>query len=107
VIDEAAIREIVARLSRPIASGAHTIERAAILAEGSDCAEIEAWIVREGGEPHVEGAGPPGRGLHADRAIGARRRRAVALRASGKRARLTPVQPQRGLPASSCGSVQR
>ncbi|HMJ03958.1 MAG TPA: hypothetical protein VK506_13545 [Conexibacter sp.] len=68
MIDEAAIREIVARLSRPIASGAHTIERAAILAEGSDCAEIEAWIVREGGEPHVEGAGPPGRGLHADRA---------------------------------------
>jgi hypothetical protein len=65
--DEAAIRAIVVRLARPIASGGHTIERAAILAEGSACAEIEAWILREGGEPHVDAAGPRGRGLHADR----------------------------------------
>ena len=68
MIDETTIRAIVVRLARPTASGAHSIERAAILAEGSDCAEIEAWIVREGGEPHVDGAAPPGRGLHADRA---------------------------------------
>ena len=67
MIDEAAIRAIVLRLARPMASGAHTIERAAILAEGSDCAEIEAWIVREGGEPHVEAVAPRGYGLHADR----------------------------------------
>ena len=67
MIDETAIRAIVVRLARPIASGAHTIDRAALLAEGPDCAEIEAWIVREGGEPHVDAAPPRGRGLHADR----------------------------------------
>jgi len=68
MIDESTIRAIVVRLARPVASGAHTIDRAAILAEGADCAAIEAWIVREGGEPHVDAAPPPGRGLHADRA---------------------------------------
>ncbi|HEV7774338.1 MAG TPA: hypothetical protein VGO48_13745 [Conexibacter sp.] len=67
MIDETAIRAIVVRLARPIASGAHTIDRAALLAEGPDCAEIEAWIVREGGEPYVNAAPPRGRGLHADR----------------------------------------
>lgn len=68
MIDETTIRAIVVRLARPTVSGAHTIERAAILAEGSDCAEIEAWIVRKGGEPQFGGAAPPGRGLHANRA---------------------------------------
>jgi hypothetical protein len=67
MIDETTIHAIVVRLARPIASGAHTIDRAAILAEGSDGAEIEAWIVREGGEPHIDAAPPRGRGLHADR----------------------------------------
>lgn len=67
MIDEAAIREIVVRLARPLESGAHTIDRAAILAEGADCAEIEAWIVREGGEPRTNAASARGRGLHADR----------------------------------------
>jgi hypothetical protein len=70
MIDEPAIRALVTRLARPTASGAHTIERAAMLAEGPDCAEIEAWIVREGGEPHVAAAAPRGRGLHADRESG-------------------------------------
>jgi hypothetical protein len=67
MIDDAAIRAIVVRLARPIASGDHTIERAAILAEGSRCADIEAWIVRRGGEPRVDGAVARGRGLHAER----------------------------------------
>ena len=67
MIDETAIRAIVVRLARPIASGAHTIDRAALLAEGPDCAEIEAWIIRAGGEPHMDGATSRGRGLHADR----------------------------------------
>lgn len=70
MIDETEIRAIVVRLARPIASGAHTIDRAALLAEGADCAEIEAWIVRAGGEPHTDATAPRGRGrgLHADRA---------------------------------------
>jgi hypothetical protein len=67
MIDEATIRAIVVRLARPIAPGAHVIERAAILAEGSDCAEIEAWILRKGGEPRSDAAAPPSRGLHAER----------------------------------------
>lgn len=66
-MEDAEIRAIVVRLARPIASGAHTVERAALLAEGADCAAIEAWIVRQNGEPHVDAAGPPGRGLHAER----------------------------------------
>jgi hypothetical protein len=61
------IRAIVVRLARPSASGSHTIERAAILAEGSECAEIEAWIVRRGGEPFVDAAATRGHGLHAER----------------------------------------
>ncbi len=69
MIDEPTIRAIVVRLARPIASGAHVVERAAILAEGSDCAEIEAWILRVGGEPYGDSAMPPRRGgLHAERA---------------------------------------
>jgi hypothetical protein len=67
MMDEATIRAIVVRLARPSASGAHTIDRAAIRAEGPDCAEIEAWIIRAGGEPHTVTAPSRGRGLHADR----------------------------------------
>ena len=67
MIDDDAIRAIVLRLARPVASGAHTIERAAILAEGAECAEIEAWIVRQGGEPLVDAAPARGHGLHAER----------------------------------------
>jgi hypothetical protein len=68
MIEETTIRAIVVRLARPSASGAHIVERAAILAEGSDCAEIEAWILREGGEPYGAATAPRGRGLHAERA---------------------------------------
>lgn len=72
MIDDAAIREIVARLARPTASGDHTIERAAILAEGPNCGDIEAWIARMGGQPQAPAPGSRGhrggRGLHADRA---------------------------------------
>jgi hypothetical protein len=68
MIEETTIRAIVVRLARPSASGARVVERAAILAEGSDCAEIVAWIVRKGGEPCDDGTAPHGRGLHAERA---------------------------------------
>jgi hypothetical protein len=67
MIEDDAIREIVKRLARPGASGVHTIERAAILAEGSECAGIEAWIIRQGGEAHVDGPASRGHGLHAER----------------------------------------
>jgi hypothetical protein len=68
VIEDAAIQEIVVRLARPTASGGHTIERAAILAEGADCGHIEAWILQKGGEPQSGNvAARGGRGLHAER----------------------------------------
>jgi len=70
MIETEAIRAIVARLARPSGSrtGTQVVERAAILAEGSDCAKIEAWILREGGEPCSDAAVSRGRGLHAERA---------------------------------------
>jgi hypothetical protein len=69
VIDDDAIRAIVVRLARPTTSGGHAIERAAILAEGSNCDDIEAWIVRMGGEAEVRSVAKRGRGhgLHAER----------------------------------------
>jgi hypothetical protein len=70
MIEEETIRAIVVRLARPSGSrtGIHVVERAAILAEGSDCAEIEAWILREGGEPCSDATVSQGRGLYAERA---------------------------------------
>jgi hypothetical protein len=65
-IDDTGIQDLVTRLARPTKAGGHVIERAAILAEGSHCGDIEAWILRHGGEAEM----PPvkvGSGLHADR----------------------------------------
>ncbi|MGZ4173235.1 MAG: hypothetical protein ACXVQR_02040 [Solirubrobacteraceae bacterium] len=63
-MDDEAIRTLVVRLSRPNASGGGTIERAAILAEGSDLAAVEAWILKRGGKPEAPVASVSGRGLH-------------------------------------------
>jgi hypothetical protein len=63
---DAAIRAIVVRLSRPHASGGNVIERAAILAEGAHAAEIVQWISDHAGQP--EGPAPgAARGLHGSR----------------------------------------
>jgi hypothetical protein len=48
-MDDDAIRTLLRRLGRRDAGGGLAIERSAVLAEGSDCAEIEAWIVAHGG----------------------------------------------------------
>ena len=50
---EGAVRDAVIRLSRPDGEGGAVIERAAILAEGSPAAAIEAWVISHGGEPEV------------------------------------------------------
>jgi hypothetical protein len=63
-MEEDAIRTLVVRLSRADASGGGTIERAAILAEGSDLAAVEAWILKRGGKPEAAAAAVSGRGLH-------------------------------------------
>jgi hypothetical protein len=47
--DDVAIRAIVTRLARPSADGGHVVERAAIMATGSDSSAIEAWILNHTG----------------------------------------------------------
>ena len=52
-MDDAAIRDLVIRLSRPHRSGGKVIERAAILAEGAAAAGVVDWILSRSGEPEV------------------------------------------------------
>src|SRR5918994_6600703 len=47
------IRAVVTRLSRPRPSGGSVIERAAILAEGSDAEAIIRWILSHSGRPEA------------------------------------------------------
>jgi hypothetical protein len=61
-----ATRAVVTRLARRHPSGGRVIERAAILAEGADCAAVVTWIIAHRGEP--EAALPTTqRGLHGAR----------------------------------------
>ena len=55
------------RLARADVSGSATIERAAILAEGSDFAAVVAWILAHGGQPEATVAAVSARGLHTSR----------------------------------------
>jgi hypothetical protein len=68
-VDDDAIRAVVKRLSRKHPSGGRVIERAAVMAEGPDSAEILAWITAHEGRPEAAVASRPGRGrgLHSDR----------------------------------------
>jgi hypothetical protein len=61
------IRAIVARLSRPHASGGDVIERAAILAEGADAHAIVDWIMAHAGQPEPTVPPASARGLHGPR----------------------------------------
>jgi hypothetical protein len=65
-IDDVDIRAVVSRLARPRAGGGYVIERAAILAAGSDSAVIEGWILDHAGRPERT-ASPAGGGLHSAR----------------------------------------
>jgi hypothetical protein len=55
-MDEAAIRDLVVRLSRPHPSGGKVIERAAILAEGVGSADVGDWIVGHAGHGETASA---------------------------------------------------
>ncbi len=70
MMDDDAILKLVTRLSRPDQSGRRVIERAAILAEGGDCAAILAWIDAHDGEPEALAPTATGRGLHSARRYG-------------------------------------
>ena len=61
---EAAIRTVVRRLSRPDGHGGAVIERAAIVAEGTPSAAIEAWVIDNGGQPDAVEIVRPAAGLH-------------------------------------------
>ena len=61
------IRALLNRLSRRHSSGGTVIERAAILAEGSDSAAIVAWILDHEGEPEAAPDRSSKRGLHSPR----------------------------------------
>lgn len=61
---EAAIRAAVRRLARPDGNGGAVIERAAIVAEGTPSAAIEAWVIDNGGRPDVVEIARPVAGLH-------------------------------------------
>jgi hypothetical protein len=62
-----AIRTTVARLARRHPSGGTVIERAAILAEGTDCTAVVAWIIAHDGEPEAALSTASRRGLHSPR----------------------------------------
>ncbi len=66
-MDDDAIRALVGRLARPHSSGGKVIERAAILAEGTDSTEVMAWIIAHAGIPEETTATRPKHGLHGSR----------------------------------------
>lgn len=66
-MDDDAICTLLTRLARPDASGGDVIERAAILAAGSDFAEIMTWVIAHGGKPEAMAPVVPTGGLHGSR----------------------------------------
>jgi hypothetical protein len=66
-VDDDAIRALVTRLARPDGSGGDVIERAAILAAGSDFGAIMAWVMAHGGKAETLAAAVPSGGLHGSR----------------------------------------
>jgi hypothetical protein len=65
--DDDVIRRLVTRLSRPHPAGGEVIERAAILAEGSDSTAVLEWIAAHAGEPEDIAPQRSGGGLHSAR----------------------------------------
>jgi hypothetical protein len=66
-MDDDAIRTLVKRLARPHGSGGAVIERAAIMAAGSDSAEVLAWIAAHDGRPEALPEPTARGGLHGAR----------------------------------------
>ncbi len=69
-MDDLEINALVTRLSRPHPSGGVVIERAAILAEGSDYAAVISWITAHAGTPEATVSAARGGGLHGSRMSG-------------------------------------
>ena len=99
MIDDAAIDRIVRRLARTAPSGELVVERASLLAEGPHCSDIEAWIVRHGGEAEAPEQAPGDEG-----GIFGARRSAYAQVGSGHPARY--LIPAGALPAAAPREAQ-
>src|SRR5436305_13168351 len=67
-MDDSAIVALVTRLARPHPSGGRVIERAAVMAAGSDSPAVIAWIISHSGVPETPPVAPSRRdGLHGSR----------------------------------------
>ena len=66
-VDDDTIRSLVTRLARAHPSGGTVIERAAIMAEGTDSEAVLAWILAHGGEPEATVETSSRHGLHGSR----------------------------------------
>ena len=91
-MDDDGIRLLVKRLSRPHASGGDVVERASILAEGSDFPSIMTWITAHSGVPESAVAAAP-KGLHSARLDGAGTAARAPLRYVLPAGALTSVSP--------------
>ena len=68
--NEDEIRALLSRLSRRHPSGGTVIERAAIVAEGTDSAAVVTWVLDHAGEPEAAADRSSKRGLHSPRLSG-------------------------------------
>jgi hypothetical protein len=66
-VEDLEIITLVKRLSRPHPSGGVVIERAAIMAAGTDSPAIIDWIIAHEGAPETIVSASPSRGLHGSR----------------------------------------
>ncbi len=64
---DAEIHALVKRLARPHSSGGDVVERAALLASGSDFAAVLVWITDHAGVPEATASEAPRKGLHGQR----------------------------------------
>ncbi len=62
--DDAEIRALLKRLARPHSSGGDVVERAALLASGSDFPAVMEWIADHAGVAEAVAPEAPRRGLH-------------------------------------------
>ncbi|HEY5195931.1 MAG TPA: hypothetical protein VIJ51_02765 [Solirubrobacteraceae bacterium] len=66
-MDDDLVRDLVTRLARAHPSGGTVIERAVIMAAGTDVDAVITWILAHGGKPEVAPELSTRRGLHGPR----------------------------------------
>ena len=67
MMDDDAIRAVVSRLARQHPSGGRVVERAAVMAEGTDSTAILSWITDHDGRPESVTPVKASGGLHRER----------------------------------------